>query len=141
MCDSYPEFYCEEFPKAKKEHKCSNCARTILIGEKYQKIKGVWDGEFSQYKICADCAKLQKYVFDNFHPECPTITEFGEVLYELDLIPNLDDLYPDEPEDFEIYNGCVIVSTVDWMYRKGRTWALTAEAEKTLPIDFRLRFC
>ena len=50
-----PEFFNEIQRKAKKEHKCGECRRTISPKEKYISISGKWDGEVNTHKICSHC--------------------------------------------------------------------------------------
>ena len=58
MCE-LPAFMNTEHPKARKEHKCFECGGVIQKGEKYEKIEGVWDGNFYRFKTCNDCAELR----------------------------------------------------------------------------------
>jgi hypothetical protein len=61
MCER-PSVSSEEFPKARKKHKCCECHREIAIGEKYQLVKGCWDGEWSKYKTCLPCYELRNKI-------------------------------------------------------------------------------
>jgi len=45
-------------PKARKEHKCCECHRTIKPGEHYQRVTGVWDHDPNTFKTCTECADL-----------------------------------------------------------------------------------
>ncbi len=47
--------------KARKPHKCYECRGGIPSGETYEKIAGVWDGEFSEFKTCARCSELRDW--------------------------------------------------------------------------------
>ena len=40
---------------ARKEHQCSECKRTIPVGEKYEYYKGLFEGDIFTEKTCADC--------------------------------------------------------------------------------------
>ena len=64
------ECYCDfEMPtvcrvekrKARKEHRCCACFRTIRAGERYENAWGVWDGAQSSYKTCHLCVELREY--------------------------------------------------------------------------------
>ena len=48
--------------KARKEHKCYGCLKTIKVGEKYQYTSGVWDVPMD-FKHCLNCANI----IDNYH--------------------------------------------------------------------------
>jgi len=52
------DFYSERQPKARKDHRCGDCGRTITAGEQYTYISGSWDGDFSTHKQCAHCSKV-----------------------------------------------------------------------------------
>ena len=49
---------------AKKEHKCCECGRPILPGEKYEYVKGKWEGEFTQFKTCWICKTIREDFFN-----------------------------------------------------------------------------
>lgn len=62
-----PSFYNETFPVARKEHKCCECHGTILPGQEYQKVAGVWAGRFEVYKTCMTCYLIRNnYCCDGF---------------------------------------------------------------------------
>ena len=42
-------------PKAKKEHKCIWCSDKILIGERYNREKSVWDGNMQNHAWHLEC--------------------------------------------------------------------------------------
>lgn len=58
MCE-YPEFYNINTPKARKEHICCECWRKILIGERYERISGKWDGEVDSFATCDECSNFR----------------------------------------------------------------------------------
>jgi hypothetical protein len=47
---------------AKKAHKCYECARSILPGERYESTWGIWSGEANTYKTCSHCIALRDWV-------------------------------------------------------------------------------
>lgn len=58
MVDSYDGDwvpFARRMRKARKEHKCAECARTIAAGETYAYDSGLTEGEFSDSKTCAHC--------------------------------------------------------------------------------------
>lgn len=73
--DYSPSMYSETWHKARKEHKCCECKRTIHPGEDYQRVSGVWDGEFSTYKTCERCADLREALAA---VSCPTFRGLQE---------------------------------------------------------------
>lgn len=48
--------------KARKEHKCSECYRTIQRGETYNVQRCVFDGQADTYKTCAHCQVVQSWL-------------------------------------------------------------------------------
>ena len=61
--DGGPAFINETDPKARKEHRCSECHKTILPGDQYKREEGVWDGDFRTYKTCLSCLSLRDEFF------------------------------------------------------------------------------
>jgi len=61
-----PDFASEKMLTARKEHKCTECGRAILPGEKYEKLSGRWGYEFEVFKTCADCLSVKDNLFCNF---------------------------------------------------------------------------
>jgi hypothetical protein len=57
-----PEIYCCDKPKARREHKCCECAGTIFKGEIYHRHHGIFDGDAFTYKVCVDCENLRAEV-------------------------------------------------------------------------------
>ncbi len=56
--DGFSEFFDVTFPVARKSHKCSECGRKIVPGEKYEYTRGKFDGDFWQEKTCLICAEI-----------------------------------------------------------------------------------
>jgi len=57
-----PEGYCEffhvEVRKARKPHKCCECGKQILPGEKYEHVRGKHDGEMRTADTCLICREI-----------------------------------------------------------------------------------
>lgn len=49
------DVYNETNPTAQKNHRCTECTRTICEGETYRRIEGRCDGVWATHKICAHC--------------------------------------------------------------------------------------
>ena len=58
-CDINPTVINETWCIASKNHTCCECRNTIKCGERYQYIKGLWDGTWAAYKTCEPCADLR----------------------------------------------------------------------------------
>lgn len=67
-------------PKARKKHACCECPRPIQPGERYELVKGNWDGEWSTYKTCLPCVALrERYCEDGW-----VYGELEQVLEQVD---------------------------------------------------------
>lgn len=60
--------------RARKQHKCEECWRTIEAGELYYRHAGVWEGDFFTNVSCAHCAELRRQI-------AVTDCDFNEVYY------------------------------------------------------------
>jgi len=49
-------------PRARKKHRCGECYTDILSGETYEKVAGVWSGEFDHHKTCVACVRLREWL-------------------------------------------------------------------------------
>lgn len=56
------EFYHKEERRAKKDHRCSECGRTIEPSETYEYVRGKWNGDFDTFKTCPRCLALLEWV-------------------------------------------------------------------------------
>ena len=57
MCEM-PAVFGQEQRKARKVHKCCECAHVINPGDTYTYSHGVWDGSGQSFKQCSDCAEV-----------------------------------------------------------------------------------
>jgi ASC-1-like (ASCH) protein len=58
-CSDYPPtFYERKIVNGRKEHRCSECLRTIKKGEQHEYAKGLWEGDFSQFRTCQTCRAM-----------------------------------------------------------------------------------
>ncbi|KKL21218.1 hypothetical protein LCGC14_2447640 [marine sediment metagenome] len=53
----------EGIQKARKGHKCDECYKNIIPGERYEYIFGTLDGDLFIHKTCLDCLSLRKAFF------------------------------------------------------------------------------
>jgi hypothetical protein len=54
-----PECMYQRQRKARKDHACCECSRTIKAGSTYEFTSGIWDGEPSSHKTCLRCVGLR----------------------------------------------------------------------------------
>ena len=47
--------------EAKKKHVCCECNGTINPGEKYERVKGLWEGRFDLVKTCLPCMRIRNH--------------------------------------------------------------------------------
>ena len=67
MCDSHvdgPQFWHEEWRRARKQHTCYACRETIQPKYLYHYSAGSWDGHFQTFKHCARCWKVFRTLED-----------------------------------------------------------------------------
>lgn len=57
---SAPDRQWVRISKAKAQHECCECLSPILVGERYQRFTGVWDGDFETWKTCLPCVRLRE---------------------------------------------------------------------------------
>lgn len=68
--------------KARKEHTCIYCNKTIEVGESYSRESGLYEGEFNDYCLCLRCL----WLINNYAREDDYLTDMRETLFENDLI-------------------------------------------------------
>lgn len=61
MCER-PDAYVETTRRARKEHRCVECHKTIAPGELYQYVSGVWEGSASSFKTCLTCDAVRSFL-------------------------------------------------------------------------------
>lgn len=71
-------------PRAAREHRCAECRETIPKGQKYENVKGLWDGRWSTFKTCLSCVEIRN------HFACETGWEYGSVWSQLE-----ENFFPD----------------------------------------------
>lgn len=60
--DDPPAFYHKETRKARKPHKCTECGRAIMPGERYEHIRAKWDSIPDVVRTCPRCLDLKRWV-------------------------------------------------------------------------------
>jgi len=73
-----PEFYHKDVRKARKEHVCEECRRKIMPGERYEHVRGKWDGRVDSYKTCADCLSIRDTFFCGGYGHGGVLYDFEE---------------------------------------------------------------
>ena len=61
MCDCsdyQPTFYGVKSVKGRKDHQCDECLRIIPKGERHEYAKGLWEGDFSDFRTCQTCRDM-----------------------------------------------------------------------------------
>lgn len=59
------DFEVSEYHRARKEHRCEECARTIRPGERYRRTVQKFEGEVSAWKTCAHCEAAASYLLEH----------------------------------------------------------------------------
>lgn len=60
--DEYWDFYTEHTPRARQDHPCGECGRTIRKGERYHTQGGLNEGAFLWYKTCSHCDEASRWL-------------------------------------------------------------------------------
>lgn len=63
--DGTNEWQGEDSYTARKTHRCGECRREILKGERYTVVKWIYEREFSQSKICSHCQIAANWLEEN----------------------------------------------------------------------------
>lgn len=94
MCDcdtdDPPTFFESDMRKARKEHRCVECRRSIHAGDRYEYAAGVWDGDFYAFKTCLRCVGLRA-AHTSAAPSCSAV--FGELLSQIGECSREDPVY------------------------------------------------
>ncbi len=71
VCDwDGPDVSSRRWQKARKEHRCGECWRTINVGERYEVHTGLYEGKWETYRWCAHCSASQKIYAEVDECEC-----------------------------------------------------------------------
>lgn len=49
-------------PRARKEHRCGECRRTIPVGEQYERTSGLYDSKWDVYCTCQHCQRARLWL-------------------------------------------------------------------------------
>lgn len=63
--DGYNTFSSSSNPKARKQHRCNECRRTIEIGERYCYYAWLFEGDFGVSKTCLHCQVAGEWLQQN----------------------------------------------------------------------------
>lgn len=114
MCCDYdpPSVYNETTPKARKEHRCNECRRSISVGETYKRVEGRWEGGWSTFRICEHCLKCIK-IHGQIDADCDCygLGDFWESFHE-----HIEGSYSTEGSKF---HRLEISANHKWRYRRG----------------------
>lgn len=55
---------------ARKEHKCYECGRKIMPGERYESVFAVWDGRGQTCRTCPHCLAIREWVVAHVPCSC-----------------------------------------------------------------------
>lgn len=60
--DGYAEFYRRTNPVARRPHRCEECDRMILRGDKYTRHSGKFDGHIFSSPVCESCERIRDLI-------------------------------------------------------------------------------
>ncbi len=81
-CDMGPDVFVEDIKKAAKQHNCCECGHPIKKGMLYWYCKGLWEGDWSQYRQHIECRDAC-YTISQTH-ECIPFGALDEWIFEYD---------------------------------------------------------
>lgn len=114
MCDidlEPAEVWKETTRKARKDHQCRCCKRTIRKGEEYVVVFSIFEGEADSQKCCAHCDK-ERHDFAAHDGHCLSMpSHFREMLSDC-----IGDSYRSYDDDEPIYDA----ETVAWIDMRDR---------------------
>lgn len=62
--DHYADLESLTIQKARKQYVCEECRKTINIGDEYARYKILYDGSWSETKVCEPCYDLGESMAD-----------------------------------------------------------------------------
>lgn len=71
-------------PRARRTHRCCECAQPIAPGERYVRISGIWDGSPASHAFCLRCDRLRALLEARFNLDCGIC--FGGLLETIDYL-------------------------------------------------------
>jgi len=57
----HADIYQEEYPVARKPHRCCECGEIIQPGQKHHKVRGLWDGSWDTFRTCMTCYNIRDH--------------------------------------------------------------------------------
>lgn len=105
-----------DYPLARKAHKCSECRREILPGERYMKVKTGMEGYVSVDTVCSHCEVLVEWLAVNCGGSL-----LGEVIEEIE-------------EHAQEYDRADLSILANWARAKWRTVAPSAAGYFGMPL-------
>ena len=57
---NFPTLVTEKIQRARKQYACTECREPIPPGERYEYVKGRWEGEWSTFRTCLGCFDVRK---------------------------------------------------------------------------------
>lgn len=109
LYDNGPTIYDSRLVVARRDHKCCECRQPIKKGEVYERVKGLWDGSWSNFKTCLSCYD----VWQRIHHEEIDTCDYGHGSLR-QLIVDCDFVEEDESARG---SHCGLVCTVSWLRR------------------------
>ena len=78
-CDyDRPTFYKSNVRKARVRHECSECNVGIGVGDTYESVFGVWEGDPGMVSTCENCVAARKAIADITGCVCFSHWNLGE---------------------------------------------------------------
>ena len=98
------EVYRSTTPCARRDHRCSECRRTIPVGVRYERVEQLCDGEWYSDALCPACSAALREASRRYAGEPDGLPPFGAIrdwLWEDGAIHRAND--DDERTVLEVY--------------------------------------
>lgn len=116
VCDFGCEFIVDAWRHARKAHRCEECGKTIVPGERYRYVMGKQDGDVWQAKCCEHCDDLWANLTD-----LGFCRMWGGVLFE-SLTEYYDEqvIYDEDKDEYVLHNGRTPHEQASYLANKSR---------------------
>ena len=58
-----PDLYTVRVSASRKQRRCCECGVDIKVGDQYENVWGIWEGEANTYITCATCLEIRNLLF------------------------------------------------------------------------------
>lgn len=107
--------------KAAVPHACEECGRTIMVGEQYERVAAVYEGNFFTNAACLHCAAARR------------IASSVDDWYREDFYNGLDSWFGNSKYEYPIESGVLRIAAgfrERWRYQSGALMPIPEESRE-----------